>query len=301
MAVSFPVSLDDFTNPNSTDALNSPSHASQHSDNNDAIEALQSKVGIDSSADATSIDYKLTSSSSNNPGHKHTLADGASDVTATVGELNKLSGANATTSDLNKLHDITASATDINQIDGVTVGGTTSGDIVTIDGTQTLTNKTIDGDNNTLQDINPESMKQSCGCHVRVTSNQTINHSTITLVTFDNELYDIGGDFTNTATNYKFTAPVAGYYLVAAQLNYVEAGAGSLITPYIRLYKNGSLYQHAIGADDANSDAVSVPLVTVIYLAASDYLQIYARHFSGNNVVIEASGASFFTVTLLSK
>lgn len=40
---------------------------------------------------------------------------------------------------------LTATAAEINQIDGVTVGGTSSGDIVTIDDTQTLTNKTIQG------------------------------------------------------------------------------------------------------------------------------------------------------------
>jgi len=38
---------------------------------------------------------------------------------------------------------ITATATELNQLDDNTVGGTTAGDIVTIDATQTLTNKTI--------------------------------------------------------------------------------------------------------------------------------------------------------------
>jgi len=38
---------------------------------------------------------------------------------------------------------VTSTAAELNQLDGVTVGGTTAGDIVTIDATQTLTNKTI--------------------------------------------------------------------------------------------------------------------------------------------------------------
>ena len=59
MAVNFPTSLDDFTNPASGDKLNSPSHSQQHIDINDAVEALEAKVGVDSSADATSIDYQL--------------------------------------------------------------------------------------------------------------------------------------------------------------------------------------------------------------------------------------------------
>ena len=59
MATSFPTGLDALTNPVSGDSLNSPSHAGQHTNANDAIEALQAKVGVDNSAVATSIDYKL--------------------------------------------------------------------------------------------------------------------------------------------------------------------------------------------------------------------------------------------------
>lgn len=59
MATSFPSSLDSFTNPLSSDTLSSPSHAGQHTDLNDAVAALQSKVGIDSSADTSSHDYLI--------------------------------------------------------------------------------------------------------------------------------------------------------------------------------------------------------------------------------------------------
>lgn len=59
MATNFPTSLDALTNPLSTDALTSPSHADQHADANDAIEALQAKVGVNSSSVATSLDYKV--------------------------------------------------------------------------------------------------------------------------------------------------------------------------------------------------------------------------------------------------
>ena len=61
MASNFPSSLDSFTNPSSSDALDSVSvpHASQHSDLNDAVEALQAKVGADSSGVASSHDYKI--------------------------------------------------------------------------------------------------------------------------------------------------------------------------------------------------------------------------------------------------
>lgn len=66
MASTYPTSLDNFTNPTVSDYLNSTTvpHATQHSDLNDAVENLQAKVGIDSSADTNSIDYKVTDAAS---------------------------------------------------------------------------------------------------------------------------------------------------------------------------------------------------------------------------------------------
>lgn len=60
MAINYPTSLDTLTNPTSGQGLNSPSHAAQHSNANDAIEALEAKVGANSSAVTTSHDYKLS-------------------------------------------------------------------------------------------------------------------------------------------------------------------------------------------------------------------------------------------------
>lgn len=59
MATSFPSGLDALTNPTSSDGLNSPDHAGQHANANDAIEALQAKVGVNGSAVTSSLDYKI--------------------------------------------------------------------------------------------------------------------------------------------------------------------------------------------------------------------------------------------------
>jgi hypothetical protein len=59
MATSYPNSLDEFINPNGTDQLSAPSHSEQHANANDAIEALQAKVGIDGSQDPDSLSYKV--------------------------------------------------------------------------------------------------------------------------------------------------------------------------------------------------------------------------------------------------
>lgn len=63
MATNFPTSIDALTNPSSGDTLASPDHASQHANANDAIEALQTKVGVNGSAVTTSLEYRVTAAS----------------------------------------------------------------------------------------------------------------------------------------------------------------------------------------------------------------------------------------------
>ena len=60
MSTSFPTGLDTLTNPTATDKVAVVSHASQHANANDAIEAIQAKVGANGSAVTTSHDYKLS-------------------------------------------------------------------------------------------------------------------------------------------------------------------------------------------------------------------------------------------------
>lgn len=84
MATNFPSGLDSFTNPTATDAMDSVTvpHADQHADVNDAVEALQAKVGVDGSAVTSSLDYKVA-----NQGlvlvKTQTIGSGVSSVTVT--------------------------------------------------------------------------------------------------------------------------------------------------------------------------------------------------------------------------
>jgi len=115
MAVNFPNSIDTLTNPSSTDNLDSPSHSGQHSDINDAVEALETKVGADSSAVASSLDYKVNTA-------------------RTGSDTNLVTGTKGTSGDLSQWNG-----------DGDLVDGPTppSGTIVGTTDTQTLTNKTL--------------------------------------------------------------------------------------------------------------------------------------------------------------
>lgn len=59
MPIKFPTQLDDFTNPTALTPLNQPGmrHHEQHSQLNDAVEAIETKVGANLSDVNTSLDY----------------------------------------------------------------------------------------------------------------------------------------------------------------------------------------------------------------------------------------------------
>jgi hypothetical protein len=59
MATLFPGALDAPVNPVGTDPLVTPDHAGQHTNENDAIKALEAKVGVDNSAVTSSLDYMM--------------------------------------------------------------------------------------------------------------------------------------------------------------------------------------------------------------------------------------------------
>ena len=64
MSTNFPTSIDSLPNPIGTDLMENATaaldHDVQHANANDAIEAIQAKVGVNSSAVTTSHDYKLS-------------------------------------------------------------------------------------------------------------------------------------------------------------------------------------------------------------------------------------------------
>ena len=127
MATNFPVSLQDLDSTRGTanQALNSPSHVAHHLIEDDTLEALQAKVGIDSSAVTTTLDYKLTNTTA---GHDHDGTD-SKKVIATNLDITGITSL--------QLVRVNTGAT---ALEGLTAPG---GSLVGTTATQTLTNKTL--------------------------------------------------------------------------------------------------------------------------------------------------------------
>lgn len=116
-------------------------------------------------------------------------------------------------------------------------------------------------------------------CRAYLNANQlNIVSGSWTKVNLNAETYDIGGNF-DTA-NYKFVAPKAGYYLIAAALGWTAILSGAVWTTAI--YVNGAM-KCTIGIHSSNTNDLRVGVVDIISLAETEYVELYAYQNSGNN------------------
>ena len=98
MATNFPTSLDTFTNPNSGNTLDSPSHSVQHSDINDAVEAIEAKIGVGSStAGSATAGYALVNTSGGTTAYSLLGVTGLSSGTAVANTVLTANGSGAAT------------------------------------------------------------------------------------------------------------------------------------------------------------------------------------------------------------
>lgn len=130
MATNFPTGLDSLTNPAAGDTLANPSHSDQHANANDAIEALEAKVGVNSSAVTTSLDYKVSQLETNSISSSLVDAKGDLIVATADNTVSRLAvGTNG--------YGLVADSAEASGLKWAAVGD------VTLTGTETLTNKTL--------------------------------------------------------------------------------------------------------------------------------------------------------------
>lgn len=111
---------------------------------------------------------------------------------------------------------------------------------------------------------------------------QALVATTETKIPFDTELFDTNNNFDST-TNYRYTAPVSGYY-------FLEGGIEvTVITPsvlYVVFYKNGSVLARG---EDIRANCQSVHNSMLVQATAGDYFELY--YYSS------ASGGSMASAT----
>ena len=101
-------------------------------------------------------------------------------------------------------------------------------------------------------------------------NSQTITASTFTKVQLNTEEFDTNNNF-DSATNYRFTPTVAGYYQINGQTNATSTSTLTRIIPAI--YKNGTAYKY--GSDITATDSRS-SISSLVYLNGStDYIEYY--------------------------
>lgn len=233
MAITFPTTLDSFTNPSASTvrhATGGVSPSATITDLQAAIEALEAKVGIDSSGVSTSHDYKLANLA---------VAD-ITDLTATAAELNITDGGNTTEKVLNT----------------------------------------------------------QCKVYAYLSADQdNIPNDSFVRVEFDAEAFDVGGDMSGA----RFTAPVTGYYVVSGNVEFEAGTVADGKTIGVLIYVNGSQYQKCrslvtIGATNSSSASIT----SIVYMTASQYLDLYCYHNHGDGSPDVESTGTFLSIHLLS-
>ena len=133
---------------------------------------------------------------------------------------------------------------------------------------------------------------------VYLSSDQSITSGSFVKVALDTELFDGDGEFDN-ATHYRFTAGSSGYYVVTAGVTFDSVGTGKNIQ--MGVYKNGSTWIFAPLLSMANDSDFTIFGGKTIYLAATDYIELYAYQNSGSNKnILGYQHTTFLTVHRLS-
>jgi hypothetical protein len=115
---------------------------------------------------------------------------------------------------------------------------------------------------------------------------QTVTASTPTKIQFETENFDTNGNY-DAATNFRYTAPVAGFYYLNARAE--NNGNGTML---LYLYKNGAELRRGQQAVIA-SGLSGIVVGDLLQLAANDYVEVFV--YSDNTSISGGSNKTYFS------
>ena len=123
------------------------------------------------------------------------------------------------------------------------------------------------------------------GCSVYKTTNQSINNTSETAISWDAEIVDTNGFHDNVTNNTRFTVPsgYAGKYLFVIS---VVSGSNSATDQHINLMVNGATRKTEMFASPSASPRRSMLASMLFDLGVGDYLTVNTYQNSGGSVNI---------------
>lgn len=136
----------------------------------------------------------------------------------------------------------------------------------------------------------------------RATSIISLSAGTWTKVQFNAEEFDTNNNFDST-TNFRYTAPVTGYYQIGLQVGVGSAGISATAGAACAIYKNGTAIKYSVqdsGSGTANT-ATRPSISTLIQLTAGDYIEGYAVCTEGARDIAFGQTITFMSGFLVSQ
>jgi hypothetical protein len=136
----------------------------------------------------------------------------------------------------------------------------------------------------------PSSTPTFVGCWAKANADTTCANAVKTLIALATEVYDTDGFHSNVTNNSRITIPSgkAGYYSITGTIRYNTNSTGARA---VSLYYNGA---EDFWVEQTSQSGVypTVQASYVKYLAATDYVQLYAYQASGGSLDARGAGGN---------